>query len=148
MTCQRWKQSAQPDEIEFHHINADSKADCVSNIVYRHYIVYRQPPAPVTFVLETLKCAPMCHLDHKQLHDAEKAGNAPLLADRFDLTGDDQYQKLNGRFWQMVIGKAPPEVKNEIHETLLDMLDDGQIIFGPQGFALASPPPRTLQVTP
>lgn len=47
----------------------------------------------------------MCMLDHRQLHEAEHAGNVQLLEDRFDLIHDEQYQKLNGQFWQMVIGK-------------------------------------------
>lgn len=64
-----------------------------------------------------------------------------LLADRFYLIEDDGYRKLNGQFWQMVIAKTPAEVKNEIHETLLDMLDDGRIVMGPRGFKLPSPLP-------
>jgi hypothetical protein len=146
VTCQRWEHSVQPDQVEFHHIVPDTKTDCVSNYIYRHQIIHRQPPQPVAVMLEFMKCVLMCHTDHTQLHDAERAGKKQLLADRFDLVHDDGYQKLNGQFWQLVIGKSPVEIRSQINEGLLDLLEEGQIILGPRGFQLASTPPPAMRV--
>lgn len=142
VTCQRWEHSVNPDKIEFHHIKAETKDDCLSNMVYRHRIIYGELPKPGKVMVEFMKCAPMCIIDHRQLHEAEHAGNTQLLADRFSLVDDEEYQKLNGQFWQMVIGKAPIEIRSEINDNLMDMLETGEIVFGERGFQLKQQPVR------
>ena len=42
----------------------------------------------------------------------------------------------------MTIATTPPEAKPEIHDKVFDMMEAGQIIFGPRGFAEAYPPRR------
>jgi len=136
ITCQREGLPVEVGKVEFHHVDASSKSDTLSNMAIRPYILpMRYAVSPVTYAIELMKAAPICKSHHAELHGAEHKHDVNFLRDEFDFTDTFYVKKVND-FRKQAIQLVPPALIDRINDGLVDILHDGRLAFTKNGVEL------------
>ncbi|WP_460640143.1 hypothetical protein [Larkinella harenae] len=132
-TCKHEGLVPQPGKVEFHHIDATSKRDCLSNMAYKPtwdwLEMNRQPVTAISFAIETMKVMPLCPRHHRDLHRAEEMGEVEYLARKYDLLGDPFYQRELSAFRGNVLDTVPGALMPQISEGMLALMEFQQPAF-------------------
>lgn len=106
--CLREGRAAEAGKVEFHHIDATTKEESISKLVY-HNLVFPDPCTVTKVYIEFGKVLPLCPTHHKELHKAEEHGEVA-----FDLN-DEFYQNQRDAFNLIVTRTIPPTLRQQIH---------------------------------
>jgi hypothetical protein len=122
----------QPGKVEFHHIDASTKKDCISKLVYGN-IIFPSPYAAVTVAVEFMKCVPLCPAHHAELHRLEKS-DPQAYAEKYDFSNDGLYADKILTFRENVIENIPDELVESIKSGLDSISEEGAFLA--LGYAL------------